>query len=64
MSHGASIAVGCRLTAIYRGGSRKRAEPAELPVPHPTKLELMIDLNTARRPESKCRQISSRVPAR
>jgi putative tryptophan/tyrosine transport system substrate-binding protein len=50
MPHGASIAVGCRLTAIYRGGSRKRAEPAELPVPYPTTLELMIDLNTAKAP--------------
>jgi hypothetical protein len=50
MPHGASIADGYCLTAIYRGGSRKRAEPAELPVPHPTKLELGIDLKTAKAP--------------
>jgi hypothetical protein len=64
MTYRASIADSCRLAAIYRGGSRKRPEPAELPVPHPTKLELVIDPTSPRRPESKCRQVSSRVPAR
>jgi hypothetical protein len=64
MSQGARIADSCRLAAIYRGGSRKRLEPAELPVPHPTKLELVIDPTSPRRPESKCWQVSLRVPAR
>ena len=64
MPHGARIADSCRLAAIYRDGSRKRPEPAELPVPHPTKLELVIDPTSPRRPESKCWQVSSRVPAR
>ena len=38
------------------GRGRKRPEPAELPVPHLTKLELVIDPTSPRRPESKCRQ--------
>ncbi len=50
MPHGARIADSCRLAAIYRGGSCKRPEPAELPVPHPTELELVIDPTIAKAP--------------
>jgi hypothetical protein len=47
MTYGASIADSCRLAAIYRGGSRKRAEPGGVPAPQPAGLGRVTDRKTA-----------------
>jgi putative ABC transport system substrate-binding protein len=49
MSYGGDFAESHRLSGVYTGRLLKGAKPSDLPVQRVTKLELLINLNTARR---------------
>lgn len=48
MSYGTSLAEPLRPVGVYAGQILKGAKPADLPVQHSTKVELVLNLKTAK----------------